>query len=199
MKRRKEVLEQGGEVVLEEAIDTFIQGAGKVSSALLGMINRVGGQIYALLFIADEPMSLDEIADRLGVSKSNVSVNIRMLEDYSLVRKVWIKGSRKDYYAAERVYPKKVLKDFLEKIQGTMTDAITTIERTRAKATEAKVLLGKNGNRAQFILDQLNLIGLFYYAANQFFEDFFAGKNIDVDLLRSAILNPEDLQRGRQE
>ena len=198
MKRRKVGPEQGGEVVLEEAIDTFIQGAGKVSSALLGMINRVGGQIYALLFIADEPLSLDEIAERLGVSKSNVSVNIRMLEDYNLVRKVWIKGSRKDYYAAERVYPKKVLKDFLEKIQGTMTDAITTIERTRAKATEAKVLLGKNGDRAQFILDQLNLIGLFYYAANQFFEDFFAGKNINVDLLRSAILNPEDLQRGRQ-
>lgn len=198
MKRRKEGLEQGGEVVLEEAIDTFIQGAGKVSSALLGMINRVGGQIYALLFIADEPMSLDEIAERLGVSKSNVSVNIRMLEDYNLVRKVWIKGSRKDYYAAERVYPKKVLKDFLEKIQGTMTDAITTIERTRAKATEAKVLLGKNGDRAQFVLDQLNLIGLFYYAANQFFEDFFAGKSIDVDLLRSAILNPEDLQQKRR-
>jgi DNA-binding transcriptional regulator GbsR (MarR family) len=198
MKRRKVGPEQGGEVVLEEAIDTFIQGAGKVSSALLGMINRVGGQIYALLFIADEPLSLDEIAERLGVSKSNVSVNIRMLEDYNLVRKVWIKGSRKDYYAAERVYPKKVLKDFLEKIQGTMTDAITTIERTRAKATEAKVLLGKNGDRAQFILDQLNLMGLFYYAANQFFEDFFAGKNINVDLLRSAILNPEDLQRGRQ-
>ena len=199
MKRRKGGQEPGGQVVLEEAVDTFIQGAGKVSSALLGMINRVGGQIYALLFIADEPLSLDEIAERLGVSKSNVSVNIRMLEDYNLVRKVWIKGSRKDYYAAERVYPKKVLKDFLEKIQGTMTDAITTIERTRAKATEAKVLLGeKNGARAQFILDQLNLMGLFYYAANQFFEDFFAGKSIDVDLLRRAILNPEDLQRNRQ-
>lgn len=198
MKRRKEGPEEGGELVLEEAIDTFIQGAGKVSSALLGMINRVGGQIYALLFIADEPMSLDEIAERLGVSKSNVSVNIRMLEDYNLVRKVWIKGSRKDYYAAERVYPKKVLKDFLEKIQGTMTDAITTIERTRAKVTEAKVLLGKNGDRAQFILDQLSLIGLFYYAANQFFEDFFAGKSVDVNLLRSAILNPEDLQRRRR-
>lgn len=199
MKRRKGGQEPGGQVVLEEAVDTFIQGAGKVSSALLGMINRVGGQIYALLFIADEPLSLDEIAERLGVSKSNVSVNIRMLEDYNLVRKVWIKGSRRDYYAAERMYPKKVLKDFLEKIQGTMTDAITTIERTRAKATEAKVLLGeKNGARAQFILDQLNLMGLFYYAANQFFEDFFAGKSIDVDLLRRAILNPEDLQRNRQ-
>ena len=199
MKRRKGGQEPGGQVVLEEAVDTFIQGAGKVSSALLGMINRVGGQIYALLFIADEPLSLDEIAERLGVSKSNVSVNIRMLEDYNLVRKVWIKGSRKDYYAAERVYPKKVLKDFLEKIQGTMTDAITTIERTRAKATEAKVLLGeKDGARAQFILDQLNLMGLFYYAANQFFENFFAGKSIDVDLLRRAILNPEDLQRSHR-
>ena len=42
---------RNGEVALEQAIDTFIQGAGKISSALLGMINRAGGQIYALLFL----------------------------------------------------------------------------------------------------------------------------------------------------
>ena len=185
-----------GEAMLNQAVETFIQGAGKVSSALLGMINRVGGQIYALLFLADEPLSLDEIGERLGVSKSNVSINIRMLEDYSLVRKVWVKGSRKDYYAAERAYPKKVLKDFLEKIMGTLTDAITTIERTRAKATQAKVMLGvKHRERADFILQQVDLIGLFYYAANRFFEDFFAGKPLNIDLLRAVILNPDELRK----
>lgn len=182
-----------GELALEQAIDTFIQGAGKVSSALLGMINKAGGQIYALLFISDEPLSLDEISKQLGISKSNVSINIRMLEDYYLVRKVWIKGSRKDYYAAERVYPKKVLGDFLGKIRGTIGDAITTIERTRAKATEAKILMnGSHREKIEFILDQLTLMGLFYYAANKFFDDFFAGKPINADLLRRVILNPEE-------
>jgi len=184
--------------LLDDAVDVFIQGAGKVSAALLGMINKVGGQIYALLFISDEPLSLDDIAEKLAVSKSNISINIRMLEDYSLVRKVWVKGSRKDFYAAERVYPKKVLKDFLEKIQGTLTDAITTIERTRAKATEAKVSLeGEDRKHAEFILQQVNLIGLFYYAANKFFDDFFSGKPVDTELLQRVILNPEDLQKTK--
>ncbi len=182
-----------GETALEEAINMFIQGAGKVSSALLGMINKAQGQIYALLFISDEPLSLDDISKRLGISKSNVSINIRLLEDFNLVRKVWIKGSRKDYYSAERVYPKKVLRDFLEKIKKTMEDAITTIERTRAKTMEAKVLLnGKGKEKIDFILSQLNLIGLFYYTANSFFDNFFAGKPINIDALRRAILNPGD-------
>lgn len=199
MDKRERNTDAVGTAKLEEAVDVFIRGAGKVSAALLGMINKVGGQIYALLFISDEPLSLDDIARRLSVSKSNVSINIRMLEDYNLVRKVWIRGSRKDYYAAERIYPKKVLRDFLEKIQRTLTDAITTIERTRAKATEANVTLkGKKKERAEFILEQLNLLGLFYYAASQFFENFFTGRPIDVELLRRAILNPEEVQRQNQ-
>ena len=76
---------------LQEAVDTFIQGAGKVSSGLLGMVNKVGGQIYALLFLSQEPLSLDNIAERLEISKGNVSINVRMLEDYKLVKKVWVK------------------------------------------------------------------------------------------------------------
>ncbi len=188
-----------GDVLLEDAVDTFIQGAGKISSVLLGMINRVGGQIYALLFLSDEPLSLDEISDKLGVSKSNISINVRMLEEYGLVRKVWVKGSRKDYYAAERSYPKKVLGDFLHKIKGTLTDAITTVERTRAKATEARVELPSDRKeRADFILQQVNLIGLFYYAADKFFEDFFSGKPVNIEILQKMILNPEDLGKGRK-
>jgi DNA-binding transcriptional regulator GbsR (MarR family) len=192
-KKRKN--QENPDASVDDAIDIFLQGAGKISSALLGMINKVGGQIYALLFLSDEPLSLDEIAKRLSVSKSNVSVNIRFLEEYDLVKQVWIRGSRKDYYAARRVYPKKVITDFLEKIQGTLSDAITTIERTRAKTTEARVgLSGKERDRADYIMDQLDLIGQFYYAANQFFDDFFAGKKFNTELLRRVITNPEDFQ-----
>ncbi len=200
MKGKEKSATASGEAMLTEAQDIFVQGAGKISSALLGMINRVGGQIYALLFLSEEPLSLDDVAERLSVSKSNVSINIRMLEDYNLVRKVWVRGSRKDYYAAERTYPNKVLKDFLEKIRRSLTDAITTIERTRAKVTEAKVELeGPSRDRAKFLLEQLNLIGLFYYAADKFVDDFFSGRPINIELLRRAIANPGDFPEKKQE
>lgn len=179
---------------LDEALDIFIDGAGKISSALLGMVNKVGGQIYALLFLSSEPMSLDEIADRLHISKSNISINIRLLEEMNLVKKSWVKGSRKDYYVAERIYPKKVIRDFLEKIQRTMRDAITTIERTREEVAGTKSKCrGSDKERADFMLNQLTLIGAFYYSASDYFENFFSGKDVDVDLLRRVILNPEDI------
>lgn len=176
---------------LEMAIETFMQGAGQISSALLGMINKVGGHIYALLFLSEEPLSLDEISEKLGVSKSNISINIRLLEEYNLVRKVWVKGSRRDYYSAERTYPKKVIKDFLENIVRTLKDSILTIERTRSLVTQVQLGLkeksSETAKQADFMTEQLNLIALFYYAAHQFFDDFFSGKPIDIEILRRAI------------
>ena len=184
---------------LGEARDTFIQGAGNVSSALLGMVNRVGGQIYALLFLNDDPLSLDEIAEQLHISKSNISINIRLLEDMVLVKKVWVKGSRKDYYRAQRTYPKKVIINFLEKIQRTFQDANLTIEKTRSQIVEASNC-SKEGEKekAAFMLDKVELIGSFYKATDQFFEAFFSGEPINVDLLRYAILNPEDISKSKK-
>lgn len=179
---------------LDQAVETFIQGAGQISAALLGMINKVGGQIYALLYLSEEPLSLDDIAEKLGISKSNISINIRLLEDYQLVRKVWVKGSRRDYYAAERTYPKKVIRDFLEKIRATLRDAISTIERTRGLVAQSEAGLKEEEKiKAAFMTEQLNLIALFYYASNQFFDDFFAGKPINIEMLRRALLPGDEL------
>ncbi len=174
---------------LNEAVETFIQGAGQVSAALLGMINKVGGQIYAVLYLSEEPLSLDDISEKLCVSKSNVSINIRLLEDYNLVRKVWVKGSRKDFYGAERTYPKKVIKDFLENIRRTLKDAIAVIESCRAKVAQVKLDDKKReANQSDFMMDQLNRIALFYHAANHFFDDFFDEKPVDIEMLRRAII-----------
>lgn len=172
---------------LEKATEMFIQGAGQISAALLGMVNKVGGQIYALLFLNEEPLSLDDISEKLGVSKSNISINIRLLEEIKLVRKVWVKGSRRDYYAAERTYPKKIIRDFLEKIRSTLREAITTIERTRSQVAQTKLEMKEESPKADFMMDQLNLIALFYYAADQYFADFFNGKPLDIEILRNVL------------
>lgn len=89
---------------LEEARNIIIDALGRVY-ALYGLPD-VFGRIYGVLFLSDRPLGLDDIAQMLGVSKSTVSNNIRILEGVGNVRKVWVKGSRRDYYEAERNFIK---------------------------------------------------------------------------------------------
>lgn len=86
--------------------DTIIQSAGEMAESL--SINRLVGQIYSLLYINPEPVSLDEMVEKLKISKGSASVNIRNLEDWNAVKKVLVPGSRKDYYTAEPDFLKVV-------------------------------------------------------------------------------------------
>ncbi len=85
---------------LLQARDIMIDAFGRVY-AMFGM-PEVVGRIYGLLFFSDQPLGLEDIASELEVSKATVSIHIRFLEGMKNVRKVWVKGSRRDYYEAER-------------------------------------------------------------------------------------------------
>lgn len=63
-------------------------------------INRTVGQIYAVLFISAQPLTADEITDRLGVSRSNVSMGLKELSSWRLVRLSHQPGDRRDFYSA---------------------------------------------------------------------------------------------------
>lgn len=63
-------------------------------------INRTVGQIYALLFLSDRPHNAEEITEALGVSRSNVSMGLKELEAWRLVRKRHLPDDRRDYFQA---------------------------------------------------------------------------------------------------
>ncbi|MEK7449088.1 MAG: hypothetical protein AAB019_06350 [Planctomycetota bacterium] len=83
---------------IKTLVDSFVGGAGDLGASL--GLNRSIVQLYALLYLSPDALSLDEMSERLKISKGNVSMNIRVLEGWEAVRPVWIKGSRKDYYEA---------------------------------------------------------------------------------------------------
>ena len=58
------------------------------------------GKIVALLIASPEPLSLDQISDKLQMSKGPISQISRKLKDHNLIEKVWIPGERKDFYRA---------------------------------------------------------------------------------------------------
>lgn len=61
-------------------------------------INRTVGQIYALLYIAAEPLCADDIVERLGVSRSNVSMGLRELQAWNLVLLKHLPSDRRDFF-----------------------------------------------------------------------------------------------------
>jgi len=61
-------------------------------------VNRTVAQIHALLYLRGQPMHAEGIAETLGVARSNVSVSLRELENWGLVRVVHLLGDRRDHY-----------------------------------------------------------------------------------------------------
>ncbi len=61
-------------------------------------VSRTMAEIHGLLFITSTPHSAEDIQNSLGISRGNVSMNIRTLVEWGLVRRVRKRGDRRDYY-----------------------------------------------------------------------------------------------------
>lgn len=61
-------------------------------------VARIGGRILGLLLVAPRPVSSEEMAEALQVSRSSISTNLRTLQLSDLVEKVSLPGERVDYY-----------------------------------------------------------------------------------------------------
>lgn len=124
----------------------FIEAGGRTTQSF--GLGRMLGQIYAFLYLANEPRCLDDIAEGLAVSKASVSIGVRQLEGWLAVRKVWIKGDRKDYYEAETdfgVILRSGLLDSLSKKLNTAGDQLALVENSVKEAAS-----GKNGDGEHF-------------------------------------------------
>ena len=81
--------------------DSMLDGLGQLSDYF--GFSKVMGQLYAALLLSPEPLSLDDLMERLSISKASVSMNMRTLEHMGMVRQVWMRGrsGRRKYYEAE--------------------------------------------------------------------------------------------------
>jgi len=64
-------------------------------------VNRSVAQIHALLYLSETPLTAEDISERLGMARSNVSTSLRELLSWNLIRRVHAMGDRRDFYEAE--------------------------------------------------------------------------------------------------
>jgi HTH-type transcriptional regulator, glycine betaine synthesis regulator len=77
----------------------MVEACGRICQ-LLGLARSLG-QIYGLLYLAPKPLSLDEIAELLGISKASASTGTRQLAAWGGIRQVWVHGERRDHFQVE--------------------------------------------------------------------------------------------------
>src|ERR1700722_18880030 len=91
--------ETTGKKKLSPAVERFILHWGDMGDQW--GVNRSVSQIHGLLYLAEAPMTAEDIADRLGMARSNVSNSIKELLAWNLIRRVPILGDRRDHFEAE--------------------------------------------------------------------------------------------------
>ena len=127
--------------------DDLIKMAGLLSSRL--SISPIAGQIYALLYLSRSPVSLNDMVRELGISKGSASTNIRALEFWGAVKKVWVNSDRKDYYEGNPGIEDIVLKRIKEGVEKRMNEVIPYIEAVGKKLENAG--FQKNSKDRQFM------------------------------------------------
>jgi DNA-binding transcriptional regulator GbsR (MarR family) len=105
-------------------------------------INRTVAQIHALLYLSPKPLNAEEIADTLGVARSNVSNSLRELQGWGIVKVVHVLGDRRDHFESMKdVW--EMFRVILDERKKRETDP--TLRMLRECVAEAK----KPGNDAQ--------------------------------------------------
>jgi DNA-binding transcriptional regulator GbsR (MarR family) len=86
-------------VRLPPALEDFVLQWGEMGGQW--GVNRSVSQIHALLFVSEKPLTAEDIAQTLGIARSNVSNSLKELVAWELIRRVPVRGDRREHFEAE--------------------------------------------------------------------------------------------------
>jgi DNA-binding transcriptional regulator GbsR (MarR family) len=115
----------------------------------------IAGRVFGLLLLSDDALSLDELAEDLGVSKASASTNARLLAQLGVVEQVRRTGSRRDYY---RMVPDLFERSMAQRLARwqRFTEAIGEGRRTLPLASaEVRERLERYENAFGYMVDAI--------------------------------------------
>jgi len=122
-----------------------LDGVGREIAASFPGITRLGGQVVAALYLADRPLSMDELSLELGRSKSNVFANLRALEAVGITIRQRASGSRFDTFALRGKYPDVVVGAYLSRLRLVVVDKVRLCHSALALLGDATVYPAPSG------------------------------------------------------
>jgi DNA-binding transcriptional regulator GbsR (MarR family) len=176
----------------DRATTALVDGLG-AAAATSGVITQLQGRIFAFLYLQPGPVALDDIATGLGQSKSNVSIQIRGLLEWHLVRHTRLPGSRKDHYEAATDFW-RVMQEIMERrFRWNLRQVLATVDETR-RAFESGGGKAKRDDEA-FVTARLAALQAFFTAVDVALGAFAKGKPFIPDTLQRVVALPAPRSR----
>ena len=119
---------------LPPAIQRFILQWGDMGSQW--GVNRTIAQIHALLYVSDRPLNAEDIAETLGVARSNVSNSLKELQSWKIVKRVPVPGDRRDHFSAEDDVWEMAMRIANVRKERELNPALETLETCLAEAKD---------------------------------------------------------------
>jgi len=106
-----------------EAIEMFINFL-----RLIGLPKSIG-EIYGLLFVSTQPLSMEAMMNRLNISLGAASQGLKLLRSFGAVRVTYQPGDRRDYYVADLQLSNFVTVFIKDELQPRMERSLERIKR----------------------------------------------------------------------
>jgi DNA-binding transcriptional regulator GbsR (MarR family) len=97
-------------------------------------VNRSVAQIHALLYLSERPLNADEIGDRLGIARSNISNSMKELLGWKLIRRVPMLGDRREHFEAETDLLQMLTRIAQGRKEREIDPAMVALKHCRAEA-----------------------------------------------------------------
>jgi DNA-binding transcriptional regulator GbsR (MarR family) len=97
---------------------------------------RNQGRVWALLYLRGTPMTATTIQQQLDLSKGAVSILMRELEQWAVVRRVRVPGQRAWHYEAGQDLMAMIRRVFEEREVRLVRSVLTDLERAETMARE---------------------------------------------------------------
>ncbi len=123
---------------VERARAELLEGVGEEIASSFPGITRLGGQVVAALFLSERGLSMDELCDQLGRSKSNVFTNLKGLEGIGIVRRRREAGARHDIYELKGPYPDVIVGAYITRLRNVVSDKRQLSRKALATLGDAK-------------------------------------------------------------
>lgn len=162
-----------------EAQDRFILEWGRMSSSW--GINRTMAQIHALLFVTGESLEVNDIMDRLQISRGNASMNLRELMDWGIVRRFRRPGDRKDTYSSETDPHQMIARIVRERKRREIDPTADTLREILGRLNRAT--MGSGGSlQAEQLKERLEGMLTIFDIVNAVYMQVFSGTDAATDL-----------------
>lgn len=145
---------------LAPAVEAFLLSWGDMGGQW--GVNRSIGQIHALLYLAEKPMTAEEIADDLSMARSNVSNSLKELLAWNLIRRVPVRADRRDHYEAETDVWEIAARIAARRKEREIDPALAALRRCSAEADDDPAVSPEARKRLKAMLDFTTALDRWY-------------------------------------